>query len=157
VLANDTDCEGNLTVTIISGPTHGTASVLGGREVVYNPNHNFSGLDSIWYKDTNGNGDTADALLVIYVSNNTSISSVNEVALQLYPVPATDELNVQFENPGKCEAYIYDMSGKLVRGFELNENNNHLSLDGLSNGFYTIQIADKQGNAIARGRFTVLK
>ena len=57
ILAND---EGNgLTVTAVSDPSNGTASIgPQGASVIYTPDPNFNGTDSIEYTITDENGDT---------------------------------------------------------------------------------------------------
>src|ERR1019366_3151919 len=131
VLVNDTDCSGSaLTVLIISGPSHGTANLLANYEVAYTATAGYTGFDSIYYRDTNGTGDTSDALLILYVRNPSGINDVSAIPVSLYPIPASNELNIQFENPGKCEARIYDMIGNLVVSKPLTNNNNQIDING---------------------------
>ena len=126
VLANDTDCSGaQLTVSISSGPHHGTASLLG-NSIRYTPIIGYFGLDSIYYQDMNVNNGTAVALCQIFVTQNTSVAELTELALNLHPVPAGNELNIQFENPGKCSGKIYDFIGNLVISTELNYKKSNL-------------------------------
>ena len=58
VLANDTDPDGDtLTVTGVSNPPHGTATVDGDAGGVhYTPDANYSGSDSFTYNISDGNG-----------------------------------------------------------------------------------------------------
>ncbi len=50
ILLNDSDVEGNpLTSTIYAGPSNGTAVNTSG-SILYTPNPNFSGLDTLWYQ-----------------------------------------------------------------------------------------------------------
>src|SRR5207237_697986 len=61
VLANDSDVDGDtLTVSITSGPAHGTASVSS-NHVVYTPTTGFVGQDEVVYSISDGHGGTATA------------------------------------------------------------------------------------------------
>ena len=54
VLVNDTDADGDtLTITLVSAPTNGTAAIQSGF-VLYTPDPNFNGLDSLTYTITDG-------------------------------------------------------------------------------------------------------
>jgi Ca2+-binding RTX toxin-like protein len=59
VLANDTDVDGD-TLTIVDdsslGADHGTVSINESGEIVYTPNKDFTGTDTITYKISDGNG-----------------------------------------------------------------------------------------------------
>src|SRR5205814_6227901 len=51
VLSNDIDVEGDqLSVSIISGPKNGTATVNANKTIKYKPNSNFSGADTLIYQ-----------------------------------------------------------------------------------------------------------
>ncbi|WP_424103737.1 Ig-like domain-containing protein [Moorena producens] len=62
VLANDTDINGNSTLTIVNGPSNGTAEVddngtagdFSDDSVIYTPNNGFNGADSLTYELNNG-------------------------------------------------------------------------------------------------------
>ena len=68
VLANDSDVDGGtLTVSAVSSPAHGTASV-GGGGVVYHPASGFAGSDTFSYTVADGQGGTASAQVTVSVS-----------------------------------------------------------------------------------------
>jgi hypothetical protein len=68
VIANDADADDDaLTVTGVSAPAHGTATVTAG-QVTYAPAANFSGLDTFTYTATDGNGGTATATVTVTVT-----------------------------------------------------------------------------------------
>ncbi len=67
VLANDSDPDGDaLTVTINQPPQHGSA-VVNGVTIVYTPQANFNGADSLTYTITDSKGASAGATITITV------------------------------------------------------------------------------------------
>ncbi len=80
VLANDTASEGSLdpsTVTVTSGPAHGSTSVNGTTgEIRYMPDTNYSGLDSFNYTVDDTDGITSNIATV-----NITVNEVNDAPL----------------------------------------------------------------------------
>ena len=68
VLANDSDPDGGtLSVTSVTTPTHGTATINAGTTVTYTPAAGYSGPDSFGYSISDGQGGTASATVSITV------------------------------------------------------------------------------------------
>lgn len=68
VLANDTDPDGDtLTITAVSAPAHGTATITGGG-ISYTPVVGYSGADSFTYTISDGRGGTATASVAVTVN-----------------------------------------------------------------------------------------
>ncbi len=85
-LANDHDADGDdLTITIVSGPTHGTVEIVNNK-LVYTPDSQFIGNDSITYQIDDGNG-----------GQDTAVISVNVGLANGAPV-ANDDLISTFGN-----------------------------------------------------------
>jgi large repetitive protein len=76
VLANDTsapDVGETLTITAVSDPANGTATIIGGgKSISYNPDPNYNGPDSFTYTISDGNGGTATATV------NVTVTSTND-------------------------------------------------------------------------------
>ena len=69
VTANDTDQENNnLTVSSVTQPAHGTASVSNASSVTYAPVSGFVGQDSFTYNISDGNGGTATGTVTVTVN-----------------------------------------------------------------------------------------
>jgi hypothetical protein len=81
VLSNDVDPEGAaLTVTILTQPTNGTATVNGSNQVVYTPNTGFTGTDVLTYRvcepsPTCGSPYCDDAVLNLIVLNQPPVGT----------------------------------------------------------------------------------
>ena len=70
VVSNDTDSNGDsLTITNVSNGNNGSTSIVNNR-VVYTPNANWVGLDTLTYSISDGNGGTDNG--TIYVQSGTS-------------------------------------------------------------------------------------
>jgi VCBS repeat-containing protein len=69
VLLNDSDPNGNLlTANLVSGPSHGTLTLLPNGAFTYTPNANFNGVDSFTYKANDGTYDSNVATVTITVN-----------------------------------------------------------------------------------------
>ncbi|WP_221793380.1 tandem-95 repeat protein [Oceanobacter mangrovi] len=90
VADNDTDVDSGdsvdtATLTIVSQPTHGTASVVSG-EILYNPDADFNGSDSLTYQIDDQNGATSNVATLII-----NISGVNDAPVAANDSSTTDE------------------------------------------------------------------
>ena len=82
VLANDTDVESDsLSVSSVTMPAHGTATINAGGTITYAPAANYSGADSFSYTVSDGNGGTATASVSVTVTDvNHAPVAVNDSA-----------------------------------------------------------------------------
>lgn len=159
VKANDDDCNdplAGLTIAVTNQPVHGTAVAASPTHIVYTPSANYVGVDSFGYSLSDGvSTSTAKVKMVIF--NSVGINEANQTPVVMYPVPATDELNIQFENSGKSTLRVFDMLGNLVYSTIMTKNINTVNVSTLANGIYGIQIANEQNTVIARSKFSVSK
>ena len=91
------------------------------------------------------------------ILNATGINEANQVPVTIYPVPASSQLNIQFENNGRANLRMFDMLGNLVLTSVMTKNNNSVNIETLANGVYGIQITDENNAVIARSKFTISK
>ncbi|WP_440053593.1 Ig-like domain-containing protein [Pseudoalteromonas sp. T1lg65] len=82
VLTNDSDPDGDeLTITFVSA-NRGEAYVNDGKTISYMPNVGFVGEDTITYRISDGNGGTAQALVIVSVAENQApIANPNRAAV----------------------------------------------------------------------------
>jgi len=92
VLANDSDPDGttaDLTLTIVTPPANGDASVSGDA-IVYDPDTGFAGTDSLEYQIEDADGATANASVTISVAQvNGPPLAANDTATTLQGVAVT--------------------------------------------------------------------
>lgn len=159
VKANDDDCNdgvSGLTLAVTVAPLHGTATAVGTSHITYTPTTNFVGIDSFFYSLSDGVG-TAVARVRMLVLNTTGVNETTQVPVVVYPVPASTQLNIQFEHNGKATVRMFDLMGRMVLATNLSKTNNSVDIATLSNGVYTMQILDENNAVIARSKFTVSK
>ena len=119
---------------------NGTASGIGGDKTV----DNF-GFVNAW-------------LLKV---NPTHLLTINDQVLlgsQVYPNPATNQINISFSEPTKLsKAVLYDLSGKVVREQDLSssfEANYVVNTKGLASGVYSIRLV---GDGFSQTRKVVVE
>jgi minor extracellular serine protease Vpr len=82
----------------------------------------------------------------------TSISNIeNQTGISIYPNPASQQLNIKFDNSFKNLSYtIYDNSGKIVLSDKLNNINKGdiktINLGNLPNGIYNVKLYNNETN-----------
>ncbi|HEX4922906.1 MAG TPA: Ig-like domain-containing protein, partial [Bdellovibrionales bacterium] len=70
VRSNDTDANLDpLTITTVSNPPGGTATIVGGATIDYTPDAGFNGVDTFTYDISDGNGGTAQGTVTVKVMN----------------------------------------------------------------------------------------
>lgn len=106
VLANDNDIESgnNLSVQIVSGLAHGTASVNPDGTVEYTPNANYNGSDSFTYKVTDANSGTSQIATV-----SIAVNSVNDAPTATFSALVNPSGKATFDASGSA-----DVDGQIV-------------------------------------------
>ena len=161
VVGNDSDPDSDpLTVTILTQPANGTASVVGD-SIMYTPNAGFVGMDTVWYQicDDGSPALCDSAMLVITVNSVVGIENLTfSSTFILYPNPVSSGiLNIEMSFAGEATFVIFDMIGKQIKGVTLKDYLNQVNVSSLSNGTYMYQVTDKLGAVLANGNFTVIK
>ncbi|MFA5511381.1 MAG: T9SS type A sorting domain-containing protein [Candidatus Kapaibacterium sp.] len=94
-------------------------------------------------------GDEARACLVqaengyVECGIESSVDTQNSQFISdIYPNPAYDELTIAIDSEYdfQQEAVIYDIFGVIVRRIQLNVGNNHININDLTAGFYTVRV-----------------
>ena len=85
VLGNDSDPDGDiLSVSSLTVPRHGSATLQPGNSVLYTPSSNYNGSDSFEYTLVDGKGGTATGQVTV------TVTAVNDP-----PLPASDTASVE--------------------------------------------------------------
>ncbi|MCB1490638.1 MAG: tandem-95 repeat protein, partial [Rhodobiaceae bacterium] len=123
VFENDTDPDGDpLLADIITGPSHGTATIDAEGYITYHPDANFNGTDTLVYQVSDGNGgtDTATVTFIITPVDDPAIA----VDDQLMAAPNTTTALDVYANDDDVDgtATVGLSSSQSVRGASLSVN-----------------------------------
>jgi len=115
VTAND-DIPASATLTIIQEPAHGTAGTDGTSTLTYDPDDDFTGLDTVGYKIAlNENTALYDsAFLVVYVTEPSAVEQLTGERISVYPNPSAGKIVVTATSP-ILEIRAYTITGRLLR------------------------------------------
>ncbi len=87
-------------------------------------------------------------------------AEIEKLAVQVYPNPAEDQLNIQFSQALLVDASfnIYDLAGKLVFSTQLKAGTEKSEITGfdLSNGMYIYKVSSG-GEVLQQGKLSIIK
>ncbi len=139
-------CVNNAPITLAGGsPANGTYSGNGVSGGIFNPSIAGVGSHVITYSFTDANNCSGTAQSTIMVNTCLGIETNELGNLSIYPNPATDELNLQFENMEASDAEILLISndGRIIFSTIIKSNSTlieKLDVSGYSEGIYLIKI-----------------
>ncbi len=104
-------------------------------------------------------GSRASLLTANVCANATSLNTLSEKGITIYPNPAENIVNINASsNTRYIEVHVYDVNGKEVltkKDMATNENTILLNVSALNNGFYIVSIISDSG--IVSQPLTVIK
>ena len=74
--------------------------------------------------------------------------SDEEVAFEeinIYPIPATDELTIENTTQQDFALQLFDINGKLIKAEQLSNYRNNLDVSSLNSGVYILKLSNKSG------------
>jgi hypothetical protein len=96
-----------------------------------------------WKISTKCSGTSSNFSSVITFTTPANMMGGNGTEISLYPNPATDQLSVDLNSLTTVEgiiAEIYNLQGSVMKLTNLTSGHNTISLDGISNGLYLLQV-----------------
>lgn len=81
-------------------------------------------------------------------SNLGLLDNINKV--KIYPNPTNKILNIEIQNSTFSNIELFDIYGKLIQTFEINNTTKSINIEHLNSGVYFIQISNNKGNKITR-------
>jgi hypothetical protein len=131
----------------LSGSVAATMSERGLKTYQFQDLSNKSAL--VYYRLKSINNDETGEWSSIVAVHTTK--TVENKPLKVYPNPATDFINLEFDgiDASNFNVLVMDMSGKVVYkldGVETEINQYILPLNGIESGMYIVQLSDEFGN-----------
>ena len=82
----------------------------------------------------------------------TPVREVEKLQFSVYPNPADQQITVVLDQLANqhCEAVMYDMMGRKVAEYSLNDNCNTLNISNLNSGIYLLQLKSESQTAIQK-------
>ncbi len=144
VTEND-NIPGEVNLTVTRDPSHGTAAA-DGTIITYDPDNDFTGLDTIAYKVCLTDNDALcdSALVVIYVTQATGMKDLPASAAIVFPNPSTGRFTVTATVP-VTGIRIYSLAGRLLQNISSRESTIMEVNSGLPAGLYLIEIKTQKG------------
>ena len=94
------------------------------------------------------NTDLDNSLAASWEASDNITLSTNQFSLNsgitIYPNPLNDFVNINAKENIE-NIIIYDVSGKIVKTFQVNATQTQLNLSSLANGFYFMKISSNTG------------
>jgi endonuclease/exonuclease/phosphatase family metal-dependent hydrolase len=84
------------------------------------------------------------------ISSNLGLLDNNLNKLKIYPNPTNKILNIEIENSTFSNIELFDIYGKLIQTFEINNTTKTINIEHLNLGVYFIQISNNEGNKITQ-------
>ena len=105
----------------------------------FNPLSSYTPLENGTYSVTvtDNLGCTAMASTVVV---NVSIEEQEPISINIYPIPATDVLNITSGKKVMQMATLYDVKGKLIHQQRINSSSYHLNRKNIPAGYYILDI-----------------
>ncbi len=125
--------------------------VNGGSYTVYSDSivvtWDSAGTGLVQVLETNTNGCSSDTVsLFVNIIIVSSVVDKNDHNISVFPNPVSDQLTIAINNASyvHLKAKIYDSLGRLIKDGGLNNSVNVISLEGLPDGVYYLQISDDE-------------
>lgn len=141
----------NWTTDLLTGtPSGGTFSGIQVTGTNFNPSLAGSGIFTITYHYTDGNGCTNTATTNITVNLCTGINeNIKNNFIKIYPNPADD--NIIIEIPEKATIEISNIQGQLIKTLAASGTKTNVDVSALPCGVYVVEV--KMGKGVAIKKF----
>ena len=96
-------------------------------------------------ENTNGTIHISEGFIGTDTMSSLGLGDYTQLAgVQLYPNPATDFVNLRFSKEANYEIYIYDLLGKEVNTYQVNNSNTQrIALGQLPNAVYLVLVKNE--------------
>ncbi len=100
------------------------------------------------------NKDTTTFIFNKWATGVNAVATKSADNIVLYPNPVRDDLNVVFAGMTEVKSLgIYNLIGKQVGSYKVNNTSASVSLEGMPAGIYMLRLMDGQGHIVAVRKF----
>ncbi|MFC2120817.1 Ig-like domain-containing protein [Bacteroidota bacterium] len=140
VLKNDFDFDGDIMLALLTElPSNGQLNLNNDGSFTYEPNTGFNGNDSFQYCIYDGYSLSEQNRVVLSINNNTSIHenllNSDDKLINIHPNPASDFIKI-ISDFNISELIIFDMSGKRLNSYSVNNSQTELNISMYPPGYY---------------------
>ena len=160
------------------GLTHnnGKTNTLGGGQFMLSASGVWvHALVPITYDSATGNPDTIIVIFsssslykpapgsILWIDGATTPAGIeqlinnNKVIVDVYPNPASTEVNFAITGADAHSIAVYDMTGRKVNTIPVKDNMARTTATGYTAGLYIYEVFDKNGNLMGNGKFNVTR
>lgn len=144
---------------ILNGNAKTTDFITAGSEcdfhIVYSDLTNVTTYGPYYISVELTSGSQIDTAVFVIDKFPTSIKNQNvNATINVYPVPAGNELNVNFKGSNVKSASIYNLIGDKVIVREISGDSAKIDLSNVAPGIYFLKLNDDQGNLLGTRKFT---
>lgn len=82
-----------------------------------------------------------------FIEDCNTIENHKMMNIKVYPNPTSDFLCIEGDFDMGSQAFIYDMTGRIVETAELTSNNAALNISHLPDGYYIVKVGDGNGRS----------
>lgn len=125
------------------------------------PTHAISGLTEeveydVYIQAVCDVGDESDWAMKTFMISFSNVVDYMVERVKVYPNPATNQINFEFETLPAGSVRIYDMTGRLVETHTFTNNFLNIHLDQYSSGMFIYQVVDQEGRVVEKNKFSVM-
>lgn len=95
---------------------------------------------------------TDTAVCVLGLDHSSSINSSEENRFTVYPNPSAGQITIAGNTNSGDKLLLFDVTGRMLRNYTLNEKSTTLDIGEVSAGVYTFTITDSKNNLIGNGK-----
>ena len=96
-----------------------------------------------------GNKEINQADTITASTSKEILEQSSSIVKSVYPNPATDNFNIEFDEEGNFKIDVYDISGKNVKSVQVNSDRTKITLKGIRPGTYYVNATQQETNESA--------
>jgi len=105
------------------------------------------GTHTFWIRVTTGGCEARDTIKINFIEDGEYVDMESMPALNIYPNPASDFVNIVSENGEISDVQLYDMTGRLIFNRQVADEALTLNVAGMADATYFVRVIYTDGKA----------